>query len=148
MKLRYMASMLLTASGAFAAAPPTRYTVSNGTVLDSKTSLRWQQGFSPMAYTFGTATANYCATLNASALGGFSAGWRVPTIKELQTLVDVRIQTGARIDLSAFQNTPPEFFWSSSLNANLAFHAWVVNFTNGNTDTNDVDLTRRVRCVR
>ena len=37
---------------------------------------------------------------------------------------------------------------SSSLYASDSSNAWIVNFNDGNVNNDDVDNTRRVRCVR
>ena len=59
-----------------------RYTVADGTVFDTRTQLTWQRTFPSERYTWDDATS-YCASL---ALPG--AGWRLPSINELLTLVD------------------------------------------------------------
>jgi len=93
-----------------AAAPPGRYTASSGTVLDTKTRLVWQQPFAPSSMTWAAAKS-YCAGLGATLAG---TGWRLPTIKELQTLVDVSVATGPSIDPTFFPNGGPGSFWSST----------------------------------
>src|SRR5437868_4121788 len=57
-------------------APPGRYVISNGTVYDTKTKLQWQQSAASSMYTFAAAKA-FC-----------SGNWRLPTVKELLTIVD------------------------------------------------------------
>lgn len=73
--------------------------------------------------------------------------WRLPTIKELQSLVDIRAY-GPAIDTVAFPNTSSNYFWSSSLVATNTSLAWVVNFNYGNTYSDIVTRYNQVRCVR
>ncbi len=55
----------------------------DGTVTDTSTGLMWQQAGSSNSMTWEQALA-YCEGLN---LGGYT-DWRLPTIKELYSLVD------------------------------------------------------------
>jgi hypothetical protein len=91
------------------AAPTGRYTIANGTVYDSKTKLTWQQTVSTTTYSGGGAVT-YCAGLGAQ-LGG--SGWRLPTIKELVSIVDYS-RSAPAIDPTAFPSTPSGRFWSST----------------------------------
>jgi len=131
-----------------ATAPPGRYTINADTVLDTETGLLWQRNI-PATPCAGAATCTlaqalgYCEGLS---LGGFS-DWRLPTIKELQTLVDDRAYNPA-IDATAFPATPATNFWSSSPYASNATDAWVVMFYGGYTSYGAVAGRNRVRCVR
>jgi hypothetical protein len=125
-----------------ATAPPVRYTVMAETVLDTETDLLWQRAVPASFYTWSGALA-YCEGLS---LGGFS-DWRLPNIKELQTLVDDREYSPA-IDTTAFPATPLSYFWSSSPFANNATSAWVVWADDGHTYTWTMTNVNRVRCVR
>jgi len=98
------------------AAPPARYTLpGDGTVVDEVTELTWQQAPGPAAVSLEEATAA-CATL---ALGGMS-GWRLPTAKELVSVLDFEASPGA----AAYPN-PTAFpegangygYWSSTVTA-------------------------------
>jgi len=132
--------------GAWATAPAGRYTISGGTVYDTKTRLTWQQTLSTTTYTWADAQS-YCASLPLA--GG---GWRVPSVKELLTLVDFSVAPGsgtATIDATAFPNTPATGFWSSTPVAGSSSNAWGVDFHNGGTDSYGVgDNYIYVRCVR
>src|SRR3712207_5444308 len=79
-------------------APPDRYTInaSQGLVTDVRTGLVWQQAPNAMQYTWDAANT-YCRGLT---LGGMT-GFRIPTLKELMTLVDpTRVRPA--IDTKAF----------------------------------------------
>jgi hypothetical protein len=96
-------------------APPCRYVVPNdGTVIDTKTGLMWQQTLAMPVGALDWPTAmQYCP---AQRFGGRDH-WRLPTIKELLTLVDTSVaatpQTFA-IDARFFP-TPAKVLWSSTL---------------------------------
>lgn len=60
----------------------------DGTVTDNVTGLMWQQGFADNKLTYAEAQT-YLNTLNAQNYGGYS-DWRLPTIKELYSLIDFR----------------------------------------------------------
>ena len=117
------------------------YVVANGTVLDTKTTLTWQQGVDPGSYSWADAQA-YCATLDLD--GGV---WRLPSMKELLTIVDFT-RADPAIDPAAFPDTPSDYFWSSSPVAGSSTAAWGVNFNKGSAGTAPLDFTARVRCVR
>ena len=58
------------------------------TVYDNNTGLTWQQGLVDSKMTFSEAQA-YVTTLNNQSFGGYS-DWRLPSIKELYSLIDFR----------------------------------------------------------
>jgi formylglycine-generating enzyme required for sulfatase activity len=129
-----------------AAAPGGRYTISGGTVSDSKTKLTWQQAAPATLYSWSDAKT-YCASATvSSALGG--SGWRLPTVKELLTILDDSLATGPLVDATAFPGTPSAYFWSTTVAAGTASSAWQVDFASGNTGGVAETMTRNVRCVR
>lgn len=139
----YARAMVLgLALTARAGAPPGRYSLSTDTVFDTQTGLTWERNAQTTTYSLEKAST-HCQT---SSLGGMT-GWRLPTIKELQSLVDIRALDPA-IDTVAFPSTPSIAFWSSSLNANNISYAWVVNFYFGATNTDNLTANNQVRCVR
>lgn len=130
---------------AHASAPAGRYTVNGGTVLDNQTKLTWQRTASPTRYSWANAKSA-CAGAGVT-LGG--NGWRVPTIKELQTLVDYsQPVTAASIDATAFPATASDSFWSSTPVSGSTSMAWDVSFILGNAANEVVTSTLYVRCVR
>jgi hypothetical protein len=130
-------------------APPGRYSIVNGTVADLKTGLTWEQNISqiqyPMASSTETTAPAYCASLHLNG----TAPWRLPTIKELLTLVDVK-QGSPAIDTSAFPSTPADFFYSATQATFLPGITWTVDFNTGlaNGTTSAPNFKEYVRCVR
>jgi hypothetical protein len=104
-------TLLLHGPDVRANAPAGRYTISNGSVFDTKTKLTWQQVVPAETLKTAADAQTYCAGLGAT-LGG--TGWRLPTLKELYTLIDYSQATAPHIDPTAFPNTPTDWFWSLS----------------------------------
>jgi hypothetical protein len=141
--LGVVAAVVLAANAiADAGAPAGRFTIGSGTVYDTKTKLTWQQATPSTTYSWPDAKT-YCA---GAGLGG--AGWRLPTVRELQTLVDYSRLTDPRIDTTAFPATPSAAFWSASPAAGSPSLAWLVNFYDGFASSYDVTTLVDVRCVR
>jgi hypothetical protein len=135
-------SLSLVAYPASANAPSGRYTVSNGTVTDTRTKLTWQQATAPGTYTWANAKT-YCSGL---ALNG--SGWRLPTIKELMTLVDSSQTTAPFIDTSAFPSTQSNYYWTLTVFTPSNDMAWQVEFLDGSMSQSSQTSAAYVRCVR
>jgi hypothetical protein len=139
-------------TSADANAPAGQYVVTaggtgNGTVYDTKSKLTWQRTVSSTTYTWDAAKT-YCAGVGAS-LGG--TGWRLPTFKELQSLVDYSQSTAPMIDPNAFPSTPAAWFWSASpvaaaVSSDGAW--WLIGFNDGHMGYSGVSYAGDVRCVR
>jgi hypothetical protein len=86
--------------------------------------------------------------LNAEGGTGFAGrdDWRMPNIKELQTLVNYGAHDPS-ID-GIFGPTPVESYWSATTHPTTPSHAWVVNFSLGEQTTFGKLNTFRVRAVR
>ena len=86
------------------------------------------------------------ATANCAAFG---PGWRLPSLGELQTIVDDTMTTPA-IDTTIFPTAPDVVFWTSSPSPTTDRHGEVfgVEFGDGSTYMNFADDLGRVRCVR
>jgi hypothetical protein len=110
----------------------------DGTVTDPLTGLVWQQTLGTNDYSQADGVA-YCAGLTLA--GG---GWHLPTITELESIVDRRYSP--TIDPTAFPSTPPAGFWSSSVAS--GGNGWLVTFYGGYSSYDDTSATGRVRCVR
>lgn len=124
----------------------------NGTITDNVTGLMWQKEDDNNMRTFDEAVT-YCESLT---LGGYS-DWRLPSRKELITIVDYSIANpGPAINATYFQNTNAAGYWTSTAYAGSASYAWVVYFTDGNvkhkykfsTYNNQPQRFDYARCVR
>ncbi|MFF3501066.1 DUF1566 domain-containing protein [Streptomyces sp. NPDC003247] len=116
------------------------YSVSGGQVTDPATGLTWQRtAGGSMSVTQADA---YCSALT---LGGHA--WRLPTVKELATLVDDGRVTPA-IDRAAFPDTPGTgVYWSASVYAADRSQRWWLSHNDGITSHRSLDGAL-VRCVR
>jgi hypothetical protein len=133
---------------AIADAPAGRYTYTSTsvTVYDTKTKLTWQRAATATQYAMADAKT-YCASAaTATALGGM--GWRVPTLKELQSLVDFSKTAGPFIDLNAFPGTPADRVWSATVAAGTTGAGWYVSFLNATSSTSGSTMPFYVLCVR
>lgn len=128
---------LLTAT-ASATAPVGRYTASTDTVRDNRTGLTWRSA--PLTGSFGQSQAG-------TECGRIGSGWRLPTIAELQSIVDIT-RTSPAVDATAFPSTPNAFFWSSSTMMKDTTLGWGVDFSTGSTTFQAKTAVARVRCVR
>jgi hypothetical protein len=125
--------------------PGSRFVAADGLVVDGATGLTWQQAVAPQPLKW-SAARTYC--------GGLPGGFRLPSLKELQTIVDYATAVaapGPTIDPVAFPGTPPLGFWTSSAVGGSATMVWTVKFDNGDTagsgTTGMADL-KQARCVR
>ncbi len=78
-------------------------------------------------------TKRFAAAVNAAALCGYS-DWRLPTMRELKTIVKDGASSPA-IDTDYFPNTDALRFWSASTAVTMPTQAWVVSFNDGITNT-------------
>jgi len=86
---------------------------------------------------------SYCANLT---LEGYS-DWRLPSIKELQSIVDITKYNPAI--KGGFSNTATDdWYWSASPYVHNGSYAWIVYFSNGRTFDNTKSSMYYVRCVR
>lgn len=123
------------------ACPVPRFTVTSGWVLDATTKLNWQQ-------TFLTGRSWDLAKTDCTGLGG---GARLPSLTELQSIVDDSKKIPA-IDLVAFPSTPSSAFssgfWTSSEVSGSPGDAWLVFFSFGHSSRHGASFAYAVRCVR
>ena len=99
------------------------------------------------AGTSGNDTESFISALNSANYGGYS-DWRLPTDKELQTIVDFGRYDPA-INTVYFPSTVVSDYWSSTSSYALnSYKAWYVDFFYGGVDFGDKGLYHYVRAVR
>jgi hypothetical protein len=98
--------------------------------------LEWQADVPDEEFTWARAK-EYAASLGD--------GWRLPTIKELLTLVDYEKRKPA---CSVFPDCRLDWFWSSSEFCSDATSAWCAHFYYGAVSGREMHVHYRVRCVR
>jgi hypothetical protein len=125
------------------AAPARRFTMGHdGTVTDRATGLMWQQDAAEeMSW---EDALRYAASL---ALAD-RHDWRLPNIKELQSLND-ETRTNPSLDRDAFPTARVAEYWSSTtLFSREATRAWVIDLRFGIATYTYKTALRLVRCVR
>jgi len=120
------------------------YSRSGDIVTDNVTKLQWQDNEEVKTVKKSWEDAkSYCSSLS---LGGYN-NWRLPTRKELRSIVDYG-KHDPTID-STFVNVTSNSYWSATTGVSISSSAWVVRFDYGNdywsTKTADVYY---IRCVR
>ena len=130
--------LAMRGSGVHAEAPLGHYEISGTEVRDTRTGLVWSQTISPMSLPYSEA-ASFCSDMGA--------GWRLPTVLELASIVDDARAMPA-IDPTAFPSTPSQEFWTVTQLADATDNAWHVDFRRGFTDISSTASANRVRCVR
>ena len=95
-----------------------------------------------------TDTEDFINELNADQFGGHS-DWRIPTIKELSSLVNSDIPyPWTTIDTTWFPHTLPFDYWSSTTSVTCAVCEWLVKFNFGLANYYYRSDSRCVRAVR
>jgi len=141
-----------------ASTPSSRFILNNdATVTDTQTGLMWKQcleGITGSSCDIGSATnLTWDAALQApetlNSSGGFAGytDWRLPNIKELQSIVETRCVDPA-VNMDIFLNDPGTAVWSGSPYAYISDYAWLVNFDTGYSFSNYRYSERSVRLVR
>jgi len=103
---------------------------SDGTVTDQNSGLSWQQQDDGIGHNWQEAIA-YCEGLDLAG----KTDWRLPNIKELQSIVDYTRHDPA-IDPAAFTLSDPEgWFWSSTTHGDATSAAAYICF--GKCDSKD-----------
>jgi hypothetical protein len=157
---------------------PMSYTMLNGMVKDNVTGLIWESKTNKddkknyndphdadNTYTWydsnpatnggfagtpgdGTDTEDFINALNSAHFGGYS-DWRLPTIKELDSIVNLDIPyPGPTINTTYFPNTVSSFYWSSTTSAYNTYVAWGVYFGYGGDLVDGKNCYGYVRSVR
>ena len=114
----------------------------DGTVTDTSSGLMWQQATAPGTYTW-TQALSYCDGLS---LGGHT-DWRLPTIKELDSIVDL-MRFNPSSDTSYFPDTVASYYWSSTTSAGNAADALSMFFYSGYGKDDAKSYSDYVRAVR
>lgn len=114
----------------------------DGTIIDSLSGLTWQKIQSPVLLTWEEALT-YASDLNLAG----KTDWRLPNIKEIQSLNDVRLFKPS-FNKNYFSNISSGNFWSSTSMFQAQGKAWDINADYGIVSYNDKSLEENVICVR
>ncbi len=112
----------------------------NGTVTDNVTGLIWQQSDDEQTRTW-QAAIDYCSSYSPDG-----SSWRLPSVSELQTIVDAGTYSPA-IN-AVFTGTNESVYWSSTSLASNPDYAWYVVFSYGYVKYYNNTNNGYARCVR
>ena len=118
-------------------------------VVDHKTGLIWPQSGYSEGCAWGQQTdwdsvIDWC---NSLVFGGYD-DWRLPNMKELQSIIDYGTDSPA-IDTTYFTNTKwLDYYWTSTTVNNATPYAWAIVFQNGSDHIGDKDNHYYLRAVR
>lgn len=135
-------SVLIISSTLMVAQSFSGFTQGINRVVDEKNKLMWQDNADVMEY-FETYISSevYCDVL---VLSGYT-NWRVPTISELQSIVDLERKNAL---VQEFDFVRPTLYRTQSLFKDDTDLIWVVDFATGKTDTVNKKEKHLIRCVR
>lgn len=126
---------------------------SDGTVTDTVTNLTWKrcsEGLSgPSCETGKALTYTWPDALRFAAASTFAGkkDWRVPTIQELDTIIEYHCTMPA-INAAVFPATPTSNFWSVSPFAGYPDGSWNINFNDGSHETCNRNWNLYLRLIR
>jgi hypothetical protein len=134
------------------ASPTPRFTDNgNGTVTDKLTGLIWMKNAGALGFQLWADAMSTANNLHSGSIPGLNDGsqagdWRLPNVRELQSLVDYGRSW------PAFSGVPPftgvqydHYYWSST---NFGGSAWYVDFNMGGVYYNGSLALYYVWCVR
>jgi hypothetical protein len=107
-----------------------RYIIDGPCVNDRFSGLNWSRDADPTAVALDWQQAlDTVAQLNADVMGGY-ADWRVPTIRELESLVSLDAHSPALTSGHPFTNVR-DAYWSSTTSVYEPRYAWTVYMQDG-----------------
>lgn len=124
----------------------------DGTVTDNLTGLIWLQNASCGGKKNWDDAVSWCNGLQSGdcdlADGSVSGDWRLPNIKELQSLIDYGNWNPAVPSGHPFSDVEPNHYWSATTYANMPDGAWYVKLGYGSVDYGFKNNERYVWPVR
>lgn len=142
-----------TFSAALAACPsvPTaqRFAFNGAEVTDHKTGLVWARCSLGQSWS-GSDCGGMSASLTheeALAHAKGQSDWRLPSVKELASLVDRGCYQVA-VDSAAFPATTATSVWTATPDSNNSSRAWTIDFRSAEVEDDDRSFRYHVRLVR
>ncbi len=139
--------------------PVPRFSAGTYVVTDNLTGLMWQKSANNGEKDWSSAIL-YCNTLElfvGNNIGYVADDWRLPNIKELQSLLDFGYVAPSLSDAEGtwkwsegdpFTDVRSSFYWSSTTHAYYTTTAWYVRFWDGFVNRNEKTNDNYVWCVR
>lgn len=123
--------------------PEHHFKARGAVVSDALTGLTWESTIDGASKLTFDQAAEHCRMLRTEG----ACDWRVPSMKELQTLLIDELSHPA-LDPDAFPGAPGGFQWTSSLDSADDSRAWIVSASDGEVVTSSRLDSFAVRCVR
>jgi hypothetical protein len=138
----------------------------DGTITDNNTGLMWEKKSDDGSihdqhnvYTWDNAVAQHIAALNTAPCFAGHCDWRLPNVKELQSIVNYQsvipavssafnTACAANCTVLTCSCTFQSFHWSSTTHAFVPTVAWIVDFSFGALGANAKGSNFSVRAVR
>ena len=119
-------------------------------VNDAWTGLQWRRCEQGRVWSGSTCTGSPSSFKHEQALAHTrdQSGWRMPNVKELASLSDLSLSSGARIGATAFPGAGANAVWASSPRTGLTHYAWFVSFDDGFIYDTNRTVSIAVRLVR
>lgn len=95
---------------------------------DNTTGLVWSLQTQSAGWNTATGASYPNAGHNSASRCGYTTGWRVPTRRELLSIVNHGLSTGPMVDATYLPNTQNSAYWTSNTYARGGDRAWVVGF--------------------
>lgn len=115
---------------------------------DNVTNLVWSLQNQSATWNAATVSTYPDAGHNSASRCGFSTGWRLPTQRELLSIVHRGPTAGPLVDVNYFPATQSGPYWTSDSYARNPIAAWYVDFVFGYTNVTartDLGFVRLVR---
>ncbi|WP_172424985.1 DUF1566 domain-containing protein [Vandammella animalimorsus] len=138
-RLRWRTALAALALGAaalpaLAACPsqPGRFVPNGAEVTDSQTGLVWARCSAGQSWDGSVCAGNAGRYTHEQALeyAASQSGWRLPSVKELFSLVDKGCASPA-IDATVFPDTSIRWYWTATPFQRSGASAWLVEFSGG-----------------
>ena len=115
--------------------PNPRFTDHGNTVTDNLTGLMWTKNANlPNGTRTWNGAIDYCNGMNSGAGTYGYTDWRLPNVREMQSLIDYGRSWPALPSGHPFTGVQPAYYWSSSTYAGNTFSAWHVHLGHGIVD--------------
>lgn len=112
---------------------PGRFVLNGAEATDTQTGLIWARCAAGQSWDGNTCTGENPTLYTREQAFEYAAsqsGWRLPSVKELLSLVDERCE-GHLIDLNVFPNTKARLHWSATPNVQDRSSVFLVSFYGG-----------------
>jgi len=115
---------------------------------DNVTNLVWSLQTQTATWNAASAGSYPNAGHNSASRCGFNTGWRLPTRRELLSIVHNGLAAAPTVDANYFPSTQASWYWTSDTYAPYPSNAWVVDFDKGYTSADPKTYSYCVRLVR